>query len=290
MYKPIYVIYPYLSIPEKDMDNFDLWILEAMRALRLYPLLEHTAETVDISSNQGELPSNIIQLAYVAKLEINSPPTCEDCKQTEDVIDCTCCSEVSINDLNVGLADKQVCRIRYQGITYVYDYYGLLHNPHFSPYLELMTHRSIPFRNASSCEECPDLASTCSETYEIMQSKIITSFEEGTVCIDYYRIPTDDKGRIMLYDHETYLQYISAYIMYKYHERKWNLNIEGSERRMSYYQDRYFTLKRRLQGELLMELHDVESIRQEVYKNINILRSPQHWNMQSYWSPNTTQR
>lgn len=300
MFTPYEVIYNYVAIPDQDIEGIEHWVIEAMKQFEFYPTLEHTADIITIDNHQGKLPNDIIKLAWVAHVDCNVHCGCgesADCNCIEDdLYECTCCDDDASTSQQAvhgaGLLDRQVCRIRHQGVTYMYDYYSMLFGQHSAKYFSLMKHKSYPFQKYDPvCNECPDIYGTCSETYEISPAnKIITSFEDGCVCVDYYRLPRGQRGGLLLFKQDTYLQAIAAYVMYRYHERAWNLAEEGHARKMQYYMGRWKSLKRRAIGEIGMDVMDQQAAMNEIYKSTNKLRRSVVWNGSPYYWPNKVTR
>lgn len=114
------------------------------------------------------------------------------------------------------------------------------------------------------CDECENLNTASEHTFTILPNmEIVTSFEEGSVCLAYYKYATDCDGNYLIPNDEDYIDALRSYIMMRYWERKWNMKEEGSDARMQYYSQRWQVLKQTALGNIKMpDVNQLENLRQ----------------------------
>lgn len=279
----------YLSIDPQEQTNIEERIYQGMRSLGIAPILEHTAVVLEVDNYKAALPRDIEKIRFVSYMQ--SAPSfedfqslCPDCTISDDdtnTVVCTGCEggTALLARSPVGLLERQVCRIRHQGIVYLYDYYAFVTSNYYQNHFELLMPRRTPFTNKAICAECTPACSTCSETYEILSSnEILTSFEKGTVCIDYFKYAIDDDGDFLIPDNPSILSTIAAFVEWKHWEERMNKKEQGAYTIMKDYRDRYVKLKGKLIGEIVLSEYDPVAINQILYKDVKEARSPKNFN------------
>jgi hypothetical protein len=275
---PLSAINLYLTLDPQEANNLELLALQAMERIKIAPILEHTADILPIENNIVKLPDDIVKIRQVA-LNLNPLTnfTQDDCctESGDDTIDCTCCS----NDENfaqhpVGLMEKQICRIRHQGVVYIYDYYALLNSPYYINNYAPMKMRSTPFSKRLHCNNCPNFYCNSDYTYEVLPNNtLLLDCEEGNVCLDYYRYATNDNNEYLIPDDPILHEAIASYVMWKHWEERWNRKNDGSERRLIYFKSKWITLSARYRGNVALESVDIETIDAIIYHNIKQART-----------------
>tara|TARA_R110000822_G_scaffold150784_2_gene289885 strand:- start:2420 stop:3136 length:717 start_codon:yes stop_codon:yes gene_type:complete len=83
--------------------------------------------------------------------------------------------------------------------------------------------KSESFFSEYFCDECKVSlwSNTFNPYFMINNAYIYTSFNEGTICISYLAVPTDEEGYPMVPDDEMTLDACSKYIIYQLDYREW---------------------------------------------------------------------
>lgn len=92
-------------------------------------------------------------------------------------------------------------------------------------------------RNISCAGDCANLGIQ-SSPYEISVSKdtIYTNFNEGTLYLEYYAIPTDEEGDLIISDNRNVQEYLIAYCVKKIIQQIWtNDDDTNLANKMSFY-------------------------------------------------------
>lgn len=278
---PLSAVTNYLALDESRVNDWEEFAIQALCDININPVLEHRADVLEVSNYTAILPDDLLTLRTLKKLNVASDDVrnmlCDCCEKNSDEVDCSCCSAGEAYDATppVGLFNKQICRITHQGITYVFDYYAFITGRVSTSAEEIkMVRTPYSARICKTCSEGP----YCSHTYELYSDFIRFSFEEGTVCLDYYTFARNDEGEILVPDDALLLKSIASYISWRHWELRWNRGEEGAERRMHYYQDRWYANKRDYKGHTVMkESHD--KLFEELYRNTRYATQPPVFNL-----------
>lgn len=71
------------------------------------------------------------------------------------------------------------------------------------------------------CDDSINISCKCEDTYTLNNNYIFTSFEEGTLEINYHSFPVDDKGYPMIPEDQAFIEAITLYIAYKVANNLW---------------------------------------------------------------------
>lgn len=287
-YVPLSAINLYLTLDPQEANNIEELAFQAIERIGINPVYEHTADVLPIENYVVDLPSDLIKIREVS-LNLSSLKDFEadDCCSSVDdsTTDCTCCSDdTNYGEYPIGLMDKQVCRIRHQGITYVYDYYALIHSSFYKSNYSLMKLTTNPYAHQFHCKDSPNLYCENSETYEVLPTnQLLTSCEDGNVFIDYFRYATNEHGEYLIPDDPILHEAIANYVMWKHWTERWNRRNEGAERRMIMFRDQFTALVKRYRGNVALKMLSADEIDRIIYHNVKQARSLRVFNNQIWY-------
>ena len=128
-YVKLQTVLNYISLDENEFNDVDELLVQAMSEFNIAPLLEHTATNIEVINHKGELPDDLVQIRYVALnngASFNVSDLCDDCTDNgDDTYNCQNCgafTEATQYQYPISLNEAQACRIRQQGVTYIFDY------------------------------------------------------------------------------------------------------------------------------------------------------------------------
>lgn len=253
-------VYRDLGIEEISETDVIEWVGEALELINAPTLNEEAVAFIEVNNHKAELPNGLHQIIQVAKNNHwhKKEPICPaniilDCP-TEQIVtsnnDCGCGNNGMITDskkLHFIPLDCQGEPIFETEVAYYrpyfdlqYEYFGWNNSNIYSQQYTPMRLANHTFFNSLVCEEqehiyCKDCG--VSEEYSLRDNTIITSFQEGSIALSYYRQKVDEKtGYPMIPDEISIITAITYYITWKYMQKLWYMGREGYGDKMQFAQ------------------------------------------------------
>lgn len=191
---------------------------EALSAIGAFKQFEEKIDFVTITDHKGLLPEGLQEIVMVA-YSLNP-----------DITTTSCTTSCGVDDTCLGACDEEdpdTCWSAHNKY-YIPDqfYYDVIKD--YTQIRSSLTgyfyNNYLPLRLASSpfsitknlhCDKCININYPSEEEYSVHDGMIKTSFQEGSICIAYLSMPTDDDGYPMIPDMFEYQEAIVAYIMMK---------------------------------------------------------------------------
>lgn len=176
---------------------------EALEFIGAYGQYEESIKYLKVENYKVALPDDlveIIQMAYTEEtgesLEYEYP---EDPKETGRK---ECWAEPN----KYYIPDQ-----RYYDLIASYMSVQRLNKDYYNNYKPLKLNKTS-FSLAMHCSECINLYCDSEHTYTIQDRYIHTTFQEGTICINYLKQPVDDRGYPLIPDIISYKEAIDKYL------------------------------------------------------------------------------
>lgn len=277
------------SIPEEDLIE---WIGEALESISTVSVYEEAVAFIEIKNHKGDLPNgihSIIQIArnnkWVKKENCNFSPA-------EIVLDCDCevkekiscgCSNTSyfkgdkpfVLDCNGGILDDYEVAYYRPYFDLRYEYHGWTNSKYYQRNYSPMRLSNHTFFNTLVCQEDEQVyTSSCTDEYTVNGDQIITSFEEGSIAVAYYRTRLDSTtGYPLVPDDYSALQAIKYYITWMYMSRMWYTGREGYGDKMQEAEKQWVWYCRQFSNSQ-MQIYGIDQ--HENLKNIRYQMLPQN--------------
>jgi len=205
---------------------------EALQAIGAFKQYEEDVEFLQVQDYKARLPEGlqeIIMMAYTL--------------EPVDVSNCT--TSCGVDDTCLGACDEEdpdTCwsahnkyyipeQRYYDAIKDYTQTYSSLTSYFYSNYLPLRLAAS-PFSPTKMlhCSDCININYPSEHEYSVDNGMIRTSFQEGSVCISYLKMPTDENGYPKIPDLYEYQQAITSYIMMTMAKSKYFNDPSGANR------------------------------------------------------------
>ena len=276
-------IFPYITIPRSEWDE-DLAIEYAAQAYDMALGLksfsyEPKVTLLEVSNHKAKLPQGFRLIEMVVYMY--DQPTEDEVKGFEETTEITTqITENPVTDIDYTFNQDHIDRIQNQGIVNNYNLYTGLYN-YMSTYNHFVVLRPIddPFTRHRHCTWCPNLDSTCDDTYTITKSgEIITSFESGYICVSYLSEPVDDNGDLLIINDADVQNALATYVMWRLWETKMHLHEENAIRISMMYLDRWEKLAKKIKGKINIKTLDSVALSSYQHRFRNLIKNLSNWN------------
>lgn len=281
-YISIRSVLPYITIPRTEWDE-DLAIEYAAQAYNT--ALGIKSSTYDekiallkLENFKAKLPQDFRKVQVVAYMW--DQPTNTEVKgfsETDPVAEIT---ENPVTDYEYDYNAAHIARIQNQGIVNNYNLYtGLLNSIVQQKKFTLLRPLSTPFTQKQHCTWCPNLSSTCDDTYTITKDgTMISSIEEGYVCVSYLGEPIDENGDLLILDDSDIQNALATYVMFKLWETKMHMHEEQAVNIRLMYLNEWEKLAMKIKGKLNIKNLNSKAIAAYRDRFHNLMQAPSNWN------------
>jgi len=219
-----------------DENDVREWAFRALRSIGGTNAYERDVESLEVTNYKACLPDDLRVIELLA---------------------------YKIDD---SLTDDDVLENIMADLGYDNDYYyqGFTGTNWFSSQYAPLRLASSPWARTVHCENCVNIYSISEHTYTVnANNTITTSFETGTVCLAYLRLPKDADGDYLVPDIESVLDAIRYYVLMRLWEYRMNMKEEGSANLHMHYKRMWSVAAQKAKGEMLKpSLDQLENIRQ----------------------------
>lgn len=269
MMTSIDAIFSRLAIPHGEYDDLDIqeWVMQGLDMANIQTAYQREMVVLPVVNHKAKLPTGLVQITIVTT-PIDEAPTPEEVAEMSD------CQIDYINK-------EQVDRTQQYGI--INNYNLFVGSNYFNKYFTVLRLANRSLMGKFHCSTCPNLHSNCELEYTLDPAgNIITSFEEGTICLGYLKHATDKDGKFLIPDEENLIQGLAAYATAKYWEIRYNMNQDGAERRYERYMITAQNLLAKARGIQITRNFNFKDYINIVYKNIKWANSYTIFNEHKY--------
>lgn len=173
----------------------------------------------EVQNHRVTLPPGLIYIQQIARNNcFEAEPTCPItlAQQEEEVSEEDLVMEPAVIDCNGNLIGADAYAYYRPFFTMTVPYIYLAGSDIYKNCYTPVRPSSHTFFSSLVCKErdvelyCAD----CKDEYGLDGEDLIVSFPEGQVAISYFGPDIDEKGRVQVPDHETYIKAITSYIRY----------------------------------------------------------------------------
>lgn len=245
------------SVGFNESDTIEM-IGEALEAIGATAQLEEGVEFLELKDHAVALPSGlaeIIQVAYSPEIytaaectktveEGNTDNTCQECDTTgEETEECWSCH-------NKYYIPEQ----RYYDVIRDYPFVSNFNTTFYKNYRPLSLNTST-FRSSLGlhCDKCINVDYTSEDSYHIQDGRIVSTLQEGSICLAYLKYPTDENGYPKIPDNYSYREAITRYIKMKIADAEFFGDPSpANEKRFSKYESDWHWYCRQAKNKALM--------------------------------------
>ena len=280
-YVSIRSILPYITIPRSEWEE-DVAIEYAAQAYDTAlniktATYDEKVALLKLENYKAELPKGFRKIQAVAYMW--DQPTDDEVAgrttNTEDSLDTN-----PIGDYNYDYNKEHIARIQNQGIVNNYNLYtGLMNDIVNEKRFTLLRPLTGPFLNSRHCTWCPNLSSTCDDTYTISKNGVlISSIESGYICVSYLSEPYDEDGDLLIIDDSDIKNALSTYVMFKLWETRMHMHEENAINIRNMYLNEWEKLAMKIKGKINIKSLDSKIITSYQHRFHNMVNSPSNWN------------
>lgn len=216
-----------------DLTPFEIieYTGRALEQCQAVPSMKEYTAFCEVVNHRVTMPPGLIYIQQIARNNcFEAEPTCPIilADQAEEVPE-NCVMEPAVIDCNGNLlngCDYSYYRPFFTGQLAFYSFYGTdVAKECYSP-VRLANHS---FFSSIVCKEHdgtlydPD----CRDEYGIDNNDIILSFPSGQIAISYFGPELDEKGNMLVPDHETFIKAFVAYIRYQKNLKRYDSQPNG---------------------------------------------------------------
>ena len=223
-----------------DVNKADMieWIGEAIQAIGTNGMKEESVMFLEIKNHSAELPSEVSEVVKVYKNHRFDSGECVtplevalDEELPEEVHRVSCgCDTIQDEDL-----PRWTRRFERQ-----WAYLDWTNSPMYTRRFTPIALSSAILFSGIVCESInAEIATSCSDEYQLHNGVIKTSFPTGQIAIAYRSTPVDDNGYPMVPDLYSVQTAVTHYISYKLFARLWYQGREGMQDKMQWADREY---------------------------------------------------
>lgn len=281
-YVSIRSVLPFITIPRSEWEE-DLAIEYAAQAYDTAlgiksATYDAKVTLIKIDNYKGKLPNGYRRIEAVAYMW--DQPTDDEVKGFEDTEDTDPLAINPINDPDYTFNQDDVTRIQSQGIVNNYNLYtGLWEAIIRQRGFTILRPIDDPFTRGRHCTWCPNLQSTCDDTYTIKKDgTIITSVESGYLCVAYLGEPYDEKGDLLIIDDSDVQNALATYVMFKLWETKMHMHEQNAMNIRLMYLNEWERLATKVKGKIKLKTLDSKAIAAYQHRFHYMVSRSTNWN------------
>jgi len=280
-YVSIRSIFPYITIPRTEWSE-DLAIEYAAQAYNTAlgirsSTYDAKVALIKIDNYKGKLPKGYRKIESVAYMW--DQPTISEVKGFDETTSTTY-TDNPLTDPDYTYNAEHISRIQSQGIVNNYNLYtglwgAILEQKNFT----ILRPLADPFTQHRHCTWCPNLQSTCDDTYTLTKDgSIVTSIDSGYLCICYLSEPMDEDGELLILDDSDLQNALATYVMFKLWETKMHLHEQNAYNIRLMYLQEWEKLAMKIKGKFNLKELDSKSIVAYQQRFHTLIGNIHNWN------------